>query len=149
MPSPLTLEYYHRRAAGGAGLLVTDGIALKDPLSQFRSTIPNLHGAALPAWKSITQAVHDEGAAIVAQLWHAGLSREAEHCEDPRPSIGPGNRLPDGGRTGRAMSHNDIANTITAYGRAARNAYEAGFDGVNVYGAHRYLIDQSFWDQTN
>lgn len=149
VPSPLALEYYRRRAAGGAGLLVTEGIALEDPLSQFRSTIPDLHGAALPAWKRITQAVHDEGAAIVAQLWHAGLSREVEHCQDPRPSIGPGTRLPGSGRTGRAMSHNEISDTITAYGRAARNAYEAGFDGVNVHGAHGYLIDQFFWDQAN
>ena len=106
--------------------------------------------------------MHDAGARIFAQLWHVGLIRkpqvdgvgllyEDRPTSDDRLSpsgIIGGNGLPLE-RVGRPATLEEIRGAIEAYGAAARTAKALGFDGVEIHGAHGYLIDQFLWDQTN
>ncbi|MFC3173685.1 12-oxophytodienoate reductase [Novosphingobium bradum] len=154
------VDYYRRRAEGGTGLIITEGIAvnLDGTLDQ---TIPRLDcEASRMAWRAVTDAVHQAGAKIIAQLWHTGLMRGMQSGEagDEGRRLGPSAVYPiiDGqGETvsvfaeGEAMSRADIARTIADCATFARRAEEAGFDGVEIHGAHGYLFDEFFWDKTN
>ncbi|MBV1688929.1 12-oxophytodienoate reductase [Novosphingobium sp. G106] len=102
------------------------------------------------AWRDVAAAVHGAGAAIFMQLWHTGLGRKASGTDNPlEPSIGPSGFLPAQELPGRAMEPQDFDDVIESFGLAAEMAERAGFDGVNIHGAHGYLIDQFFWERTN
>jgi len=157
--APTAVDYYRRRALGGTGLILTEGIAISE-IGARMASVPQLGaGAALEAWRPVTAAVHEAGGAIMAQLWHTGLGRQRHMAADPaKPSVGPVSiYLPDdsphaaGGlyEPGRAMEQEDIDATVDDYATAAVNAREAGFDGVEVHAAHGYLIDQFLWAATN
>lgn len=152
IPTADMARYYARRAAGGAGLIVTEGVAV-DSAGRFGTSVPRLFGRdVLPAWRSLVSAVHDEHAAILAQLWHVGAfspsmvgmvdSLDAERLS-PSGLAAPGRPF------GRDMLPVDIDRTIEAFATAAVLAQAAGFDGVEIHGAHGYLIDQFLWKETN
>jgi 2,4-dienoyl-CoA reductase-like NADH-dependent reductase (Old Yellow Enzyme family) len=139
--------YYARRAAGGCAMVITEGIAIPHPVAEQNSRIPNFSGANLPRWRSVSDAVHVAGGAIVAQLWHAGLYRDQADTRNPEtPSIAPSivGKAPV-----RAMTEEDMADVVDAYAVAAKDACELGFDGIEIHGAHGYLPDQFFWPRTN
>jgi len=154
------IAYYRRRAEGGVGLILSEGIGTSE-LGAYTATVPRLDTApAIAMWKRVTDAVHGAGARMMAQLWHTGLGRLRQDSRDPlRASIGPMEEyLPEesplraaGGSfaSGRAMSLQDIGEAIEEYGRAAAAAQQAGFDGIELHAAHGYLIDQFFWAETN
>jgi 2,4-dienoyl-CoA reductase-like NADH-dependent reductase (Old Yellow Enzyme family) len=153
------IGYYRRRAEGGAGLILTEGIATSD-IGAHTATVPHLTpGPAADMWRRVNDDVHAVGGKIMAQLWHTGLGRMREFAADPeQPSIGPvaeylpaDTPLAAGGihPPGRAMSQADIDATIEEYAAAAANAQAAGFDGIELHAAHGYLIDQFFWSQSN
>ncbi|MDR3659271.1 MAG: 12-oxophytodienoate reductase, partial [Mycobacterium sp.] len=76
VPGANVAEYYARRAAGGVGLIITEGVRLGDPAATGSFDIPTLVGAeALAGWGNVTTAVHRHGATIAAQLWHQGAER--------------------------------------------------------------------------
>src|SRR5687767_5591446 len=76
-PNARNVEYYRRRAAGGVGLVITEGTTVGHPAANAYPDVPALDGAeALQGWKSVVDAVHAEGAGIVAQLWHVGSVRQ-------------------------------------------------------------------------
>jgi 2,4-dienoyl-CoA reductase-like NADH-dependent reductase (Old Yellow Enzyme family) len=78
IPGADVAEYYARRAAGGVGLIITEGIRLAEPEAGWPSGIPTLVGDdALAGWRAVTRAVHGHGGAIAAQLWHQGAERSA------------------------------------------------------------------------
>jgi len=151
-------SYYRRRAEGGVGLILTEGIAV-NPIGAWKANIPSLFGdAAIAAWAPVVKAVHDAGAKIIAQLWHAGLGRvraKAHHADCD--SLGPGSKyahLPaptaeTGFAEGREMTQGDIDSTIKDYAAAALTSKLLGFDGVELHAAHGYLIDEFFWSTTN
>jgi 2,4-dienoyl-CoA reductase-like NADH-dependent reductase (Old Yellow Enzyme family) len=152
IPTADMARYYARRAAGGAGLIITEGVAV-DAAGRFGTSVPRLFGRdVLPAWRALVSAVHDEHAAILAQLWHVGAfspsmvgmvdSLDAERLS-PSGLAAPGRPF------GRAMLPVDIDRTIEAFATAAVLAQAAGFDGVEIHGAHGYLIDQFLWNETN
>ena len=164
VPTADVAEYYRRRAAGGVGLVVTEGTAIDHPLAVDGGAIPRMHGdAALAGWRAVVDAVHGEGAVIVPQLWHQGPLRDPARSALPDE---PGQR-PSGlwGTPGvvsyepdyiarvspptRPMTQEEIADVIAAFGRSARFAADAGFDGIAIHGAHGYLIDSFFWPDTN
>lgn len=148
VPSAAAPAYYARRAAGGAGLIVTEGVAIPHPVAHQSKRIPHLYGTApLARWGEVTAAVHAAGSRIFAQLWHCGLGRWEELTDNPQEaSIAPS---AVGKRPVRAMQERDIVEVIAAFAAAALNARQAGFDGVELHGAHGYLLDQFFWSRTN
>lgn len=154
VPSAEMAAYYRRRAAGGVGLILTEGTP-PDLTGSFGSTVPRFYGEdALAGWSTIVDAVHDENAAIFAQLWHVGafspsLIGMAGSFEKEPVRHGPSGLAGPGLPFGHTMDGDDIDAAIDSYATAARNAKEIGFDGIEIHGAHGYLPDQFFWKQTN
>ena len=137
IPGPNVAAYYRRRAEGGVGLIVTEGTFINDPVAGFDANVPRFHGEdALAGWGRVAEAVHAAGGLIFPQLWHVGNvpPRDKPLPEHVRP-VSPGNA--------------NVDLLIDAYAKAARDAQDLGFDGVELHGAHGYLIDQFFWDRTN
>lgn len=154
VPNDLMVEYYRQRA--GAGLIVTEGTQIS-PLGKGYMDTPGIHSAEqTQAWRRITEAVHGEGGRIAAQLWHVGrVSHASFHDGDLPVSASDApfrNRTTVRGDDGaptriecptpRAMTLDDIADTVADYGRATHNARDAGFDLVEIHGAHGYLLHQ-------
>ena len=151
MPSPLMADYYARRAAADVGLVITEGVAINRPGALDDPNVPNFWGDALPSWGGVAERVHAAGGKIFPQLWHVGaMSSNRSHWVDgdPRIESPSGLHAPDVA-LGRSMNDADIAGVIAAYADAARDAQALGFDGVEVHGAHGYLIDQFLWQPTN
>lgn len=156
VPDALVATYYAQRA--GAGLIVTEGAQVSEQARGYLFT-PGLHSKAqVQGWKAVTAVVHEAGGAIFAQLWHVG---RVAHC-----SVQPGERAPvssmakaaegvqafgyreDGTpgqmptSTPRALAADELASITADFVAAARNAIEAGFDGVEIHGANGYLFEQ-------
>jgi len=139
--SEANLAYIKRRARGGAGLIITE-IASVHPSG---SVIPNELGAYddrfIPGLKKIADAVHAAGNKVALQLHHAG--RESLYLLQERKAIAPSAiRSLVFGLTPREITREEIQEIIAAFGAAARRGMEAGFDAVEVHGAHGYLITQ-------
>ena len=150
IPTDAVESYYARRAAGGAGLIITEGTCIDHRAANGYRDVPAFYGAGLEGWQRVARAVHNEGALIVPQLWHVGSVRRRGMEPDPVvPGIGPVDILEGGERVVEAMSEDDIAGVAQSYARAARAAEELGFDGVEIHGAHGYLIDQFLWGRSN
>lgn len=147
VPGRDVADYYARRAAGGVGLVITEGVRLADPAAGFPASVPTLAGdAALAGWRRVTSAVHAGGAVIAAQLWHQGSERnDADGVEPVSPSGIDGRGEPKG----RALSARDLAGVADLYAQAALNARQVGFDAVEIHGAHGYLLDEFLWEKTN
>lgn len=152
VPGEDVAGYYARRAAAGVGLIVTEGTYVGHDSAGQSDRIPRFHGAEqLAGWTKVADAVHAAGGAIVPQLWHIGMVREAG---DPpyteAPAVGPsGIRLNGTEGTGKAMTLADLDEVVAAFAEAAATAERIGFDGVELHGAHGYLIDQFLWAGTN
>ncbi len=156
-PQALNVEYYRQRAT--AGLIISEGSQISPDAVGYPAT-PGIHSAEqIAGWKKVTDAVHQQGGHIFLQLWHCG---RVSH-----PSMLPGNALPvapsaiqpEGQAvtyqgylpfvTPHAMDLSDISRTIEQFSTAAKNALEAGFDGVEIHGANGYLLDQFLRDGAN
>jgi len=162
VPGENVARYYRRRAEGGVGLIITEGTFIPHPSAGHDQNAPRIYGDdALRGWTRVVKDVHGAGARIFAQLWHVGLVRKPqvegvnvyEERSDSGGRVSPsgiigGNGLPFQ-LVGQPATVNEIRDVIKAYGVAARTAMELGFDGVEVHGAHGYLIDQFLWDRTN
>src|SRR5690606_41140990 len=98
----------------------------------------------------VVEEVHAAGAAIIPQLWHVGAVRREGTEPDPSvPGYSPSGLYKPGRPNGRAMTRQDIQDVVQAFAQAAADAKALGFDGVELHGAHGYLIDQGFWEGTN
>lgn len=142
--------YYARRAAAGVGLLITEGVYVSED-SGPSTRVPRLFGEAqLAAWTRLVADVHAAGGRIVPQLWHLGAAR-GDHAEfNPElPSLSPSGIAPNGSARGRAATIEELARIRDDFARAAAAAKDAGFDGVELHGAHGYLLDQFLWAGTN
>ncbi|WP_055698599.1 MULTISPECIES: NADH:flavin oxidoreductase [Streptomyces] len=151
VPGADVAEYYARRAAGGVGLIVTEGTYVDHASAGSSHRVPRFHGdAALAGWQKVAEAVHTAGGKIVPQLWHVGATRnDGEGPFPDAPPAGPSGLDLDGAAKGHAMTSADIDEVIAAFARAAADAERLGFDGVELHGAHGYLIDQFLWGRTN
>lgn len=151
VPHAQVVEYYRRRAAADVGLIITEGTTVDHPAANGYPNVPRFHGEdALAGWKKVVDAVHAEGGRIVPQLWHVGSVRRLGTEPDASvPGYGPSEKLKDGQVVVHGMSHADIRDVIEAFARAARDAKAIGMDGVEIHGAHGYLIDQFFWAASN
>jgi 2,4-dienoyl-CoA reductase-like NADH-dependent reductase (Old Yellow Enzyme family) len=139
VPGADVAAYYRRRTEGGVALIITEGTFVH-PMAGFHPQVPRFYGdQALAGWRRVAEHVHAAGGRIFPQLWHVGMV--VSPGQDPKPGVkpmGPAN-----------MSQADIDAMIEAYAKCAQAAQALGFDGVELHGAHGYLIDQFFWGATN
>ncbi|WP_329120806.1 NADH:flavin oxidoreductase [Streptomyces sp. NBC_01465] len=152
IPGEDVVSYYARRAAAGVGLIVTEGTYVGHDSAGDSGRVPRFHGEEqLAGWKKVVDAVHAAGGTIVPQLWHIGMVRKAgapPYAE--APAVGPsGVTSADAEVTGKAMTQQDLDDVVAAFAQAAADAERLGFDGVELHGAHGYLVDQFFWEGTN
>jgi 2,4-dienoyl-CoA reductase-like NADH-dependent reductase (Old Yellow Enzyme family) len=155
VPGPDVAAYYRRRGEGGVGLIITEGTYVDHPAAGFDPNVPRFYGeqaVSTPGvgWRRVVEQVHAAGGLIFPQLWHVGMliSSALQPREGIRP-IGPSGFSKPGEKTGETMTPADIGAVIDAFAKGARDAQAAGFDGVELHGAHGYLLDQFFWEQTN
>ncbi len=161
LPTSDTATYYEQRA--GAGLIITEGTQ-PSAVGQGYPFTPGLHThEQVEAWRQVTRAVHEAGGVIVAQLMHTGRIGHPSNTEavghgaltpvgpSPVPAAGPlftaaspkEHVVPD------ELTEDQIQQTIADFATAARNAVEAGFDGVEIHGANGYLLHQFLATNTN
>jgi len=151
VPNDLVAEYYGQRA--GAGLIITEGTS-PSPNGLGYARIPGIFSQAqVEGWKKVTSAVHQKGGKIVIQLMHTGrISHELNLPEGARvlaPSaVKPAGQMWTDAQQMQdfpvptAMTAEDLVNTKAEFVTAAKNAIEAGFDGVELHGANGYLLEQ-------
>ncbi|MEV7181667.1 alkene reductase [Kitasatospora sp. NPDC093679] len=156
-PTELMATYYAQRA--GAGLIVTEGIQ-PSPVGQGYPDTPGLHTAGqVQAWRRVTDAVHREGGVIFAQLMHTGRIGHPALLPDGLVPVAP-SAVPAPGQvfthegpqdfvTPKELTEAEIHRTIADFAAAARNAIDAGFDGVEIHGANGYLVHQFLAPNTN
>jgi N-ethylmaleimide reductase len=156
VPTALQAEYYSQRAS--AGLIVAEATAISCDGFGWADT-PGLWSAEqVRGWRRVTNAVHDAGGRIIAQLWHTGAIAHPDLRGGTRPlsasdvnlhqeSVTPTGRKPT--VKPRPMSIDEIRQTVADYARAARNAVEAGFDGVQILANYLYLLSQFLNRTTN
>ncbi|WP_395298126.1 NADH:flavin oxidoreductase [Kitasatospora hibisci] len=152
VPGEDVRSYYARRAAAGVGLIVTEGTYVGHESAGQSDDVPRFHGEEqLAGWARVAEDVHEAGGTIVPQLWHIGMvRRQGDPPFADAPAIGPsGVRLDGTEGTGRAMTRTDLDAVIGAFAEAAAAAERIGFDGVELHGAHGYLLDQFLWAGTN
>ena len=151
VPGADVAAYYRRRAENGVGLIVTEGTVIDHPASTDSVRVPRFSGdEALAGWGRVAAAVHEAGGRIMPQIWHVGMRRAPGTGPFPdATSAGPSGINVAGEQTAPALSEQEIRSLVDAYGRAAGHARRLGFDGVEIHGAHGYLIDQFFWSFTN
>ncbi|MEN2506045.1 NADH:flavin oxidoreductase [Stutzerimonas stutzeri] len=151
VPTVEVVEYYRRRAASGVGLIITEGTTVGHAAANGYPQVPRFYGEdALAGWRAVVDAVHAAGGKIVPQLWHVGNVRRKG--TEPEPDVlgyGPMEKLKDGQVVVHGMTKQDIQAVITAFAQAAADAKAIGMDGVEIHGAHGYLIDQFFWEGSN
>lgn len=150
VPGPKNAEYYRRRAAGGVGLILSEGTVVHRPASRNLPHIPLFHSEApLGGWGQVIEAVHGAGGKMGPQIWHTGAVPSSDQgfargaLDSPSGLNGPDQPA------GEPMSEEAIADTVAAFARAAADAKALGFDTLEIHGAHGYLIDQFFWSGTN
>jgi len=154
--SAMNIEYYRQRS--NAGLIISEGTQVS-PLGKGFIATPGIYSdAQVEGWKPITQAVHDAGSRIVAQIWHVGRVTHADLTGGVQP-VAPSNVRPNAmvhthnGKVDlqqpRALSVEDIKIIVGQYRVGAANAIRAGFDGIELHGANGYLIDQFLRDGAN
>jgi 2,4-dienoyl-CoA reductase-like NADH-dependent reductase (Old Yellow Enzyme family) len=151
IPDAKVVEYYRRRARAGVGLIITEGTTVGHKAANGYPDVPQFHGdKALAGWRRVVEAVHAEGGKIVPQLWHVGNVRKLGTPPEPEvPGYGPMEKRKGDRVVVHGMSYADIAEVIAAFAQAAADAKAIGMDGVEIHGAHGYLIDQFFWEGSN
>ena len=150
VPGPDVAAYYRRRAEGGVGLILTEGTSPNHPQAANMPQIPHLYGdEALAGWAKVVEGVHEAGGRIFSQIWHVGAVQGQTTPKLPTAPISPSGLLKPGVKIGEPMTLAEVEAMINAYGQAAVDAQRVGFDGIELHGAHGYLIDQFFWQATN
>lgn len=148
VPVDLMTEYYTQRSTPG-GLLIAEATFISPMAGEYRGA-PGLYSKEqIEAWKKVTAAVHEKDGYIYSQLWHVGratssklLPNNATPVSASAVAIQGKNMLGEDYEVPRELSVEEIKQTVQDYAQAAKNAIEAGFDGVEIHGANGYLIDQ-------
>ncbi len=150
VPSELAVTYYSQRAS--AGLIVTEATQIS-PMGQGYFKTPGIYSLEqVRAWSSIVEAVHQSGGRIFLQLWHVGRISHSSLLPNNAQPVAPSAIRANSQTliaTGfapvsepLALTANGIQETLEDFRRAAANAKQAGFDGVEIHAANGYLIDQ-------
>jgi 2,4-dienoyl-CoA reductase-like NADH-dependent reductase (Old Yellow Enzyme family) len=150
-PTPKMVSYLRRCAAGGVGLIISESTSPDHPSAYWQPMMGRLEPATAGAWREVIDAVRDEGAVYLQQLWHPGSMRKVAegHALAQYPAWSPSGLIQTGRSNGHAMTRQDLEELKQAYVRAAEQAQTLGADGIEVHAAHGYLLDQFLWSQTN
>lgn len=163
IPNELMATYYRQRT--GAGFMVTEGTQI-EPRGQGYAWTPGIHSPEqIEGWRKVTNAVHAAGGVIFAQLWHVGrvshtslqpggqapVAPSAIAADSVKVFIetGPGAGILTPPSMPRALTTVEVKEMVELYAQAARNALEAGFDGVEIHCANGYLVNQFISAHTN
>jgi 2,4-dienoyl-CoA reductase-like NADH-dependent reductase (Old Yellow Enzyme family) len=138
---PEIVSLYSKLAEGGAGLIIKGHLYVTNAGKAHTGMAGISEDHHLHGLKRLTEAVHKQESSIVAQLNHAGLHSVVDRA-------GPSEYVEQGWKA-RALSGDEIGGIVEAFGDAAENAMVAGFDGVQVHGAHGYLVSQFLSSLTN
>jgi N-ethylmaleimide reductase len=158
VPGPLAAQYYAQRAS--AGLIVAEATQVSAQAQGYADTPGCYTDDQVSGWKRVTDAVHAKGGTIVLQLWHTGRVSHTSFQKDGQAPVGPSALRANtktfvAGQgfvevsTPRALELDEIPGIIEDFRFAGARAIEAGFDGVEVHGAHGYLLDAFLRDGTN
>jgi len=157
VPSPLAVEYYGQRAS--AGLLITEASQVSQEGQGYQDTPGIYSREQVAGWRKVTDRVHEKGGRIFIQLWHVGRVSHTSLQPNGGAPVAPsavrakGKTFVGGTFTDisepRALELSEIPGIIDSFKRAAANALEAGFDGVEIHGANGYLLDQFAKDGAN
>jgi len=148
-PTPQLFDLYRRLARGRVGLIVTGYASVSaDGRSPFPGMLGIHHDAHVPRHRELVDHVHEHGAKVAMQIAHCGRQTTADAIGEP--PLGP-SAVRDGSTftTPRVMDEGDIERAVEDFGQAARRVREAGFDAVQLHGAHGYLINQFLCPHTN
>lgn len=161
IPNEALVEYYTQRSTPG-GFLITEGTLISSTAAGFPHCPGIYTKEQVEAWKKVVDAVHAKRAIIFCQLWHVGRASHqvyqpggaAPISSTSKPISKRGRIILPGGTTDfypkpRPLKTSEIPEVVAHYRQAALNAIEAGFDGIEIHGAHGYLIDQFLKDGIN
>jgi N-ethylmaleimide reductase len=158
VPGPFAAEYYAQRAT--AGLIIAEATQVSAQAQGYADTPGCYTDDQVAGWKTVTDAVHDKGGTIVVQLWHTGRVSHTSFQQDGAAPVAPsalrantktfvaGQGFVDVSMP-RALDLAEIPGIIADFRHASKRAIEAGFDGVEIHGAHGYLLDAFLRDGTN
>ncbi|MEV0608987.1 FAD-dependent oxidoreductase [Polymorphospora rubra] len=147
-PTRRHAAYHAERAAGGVGLIVTEAIRVHPTSAGRHISLGSFDDSSIPAYAAVADAVHEHGAALFAQIMHAGRQANGDATRTAAWSASP---LPwaTGAHVPHAMGHADIAVVVAAFAGAARRMREAGYDGLEVHAGHGHLLQQFLSPKTN
>lgn len=150
IPGDDVRDYYARRAQS-IGMVISEGTCVNHPAANAYERIPFFFGEeSLAGWKRVIEAVQANGAAFVPQLWHTGSARHPGASPDKSvPAYTPSGLTQQLEPLCHQMTRQDIADVVEAFAQAAADAQRLGCDGVEIHGAHGYLIDEFFWENSN
>ncbi|KAL3141539.1 hypothetical protein ABBQ32_004789 [Trebouxia sp. C0010 RCD-2024] len=165
VPQSAAAEYYSQRATGGLMLTEATCVAIE---AHGYPNVPGIYTQEqIEAWKPIVKAVHNKKSPFFLQLWHTGRASSVDYQPGGKPMPSstskpiPGKEYtiftPDGSKQAafedlpppRAVAISEIPGLVDLYRVGARNSMKAGFDGVEIHGAHGYLIDQFLKESIN
>ena len=143
LPTERHAAYYRERAIGGAAMIVVEPMPVHAAAVLTRGNFRHCDDVVIPHFKKVTDAIKDNGAVAIQQLYHVGQHGDADNAFHAAwsPSGLPSYHDSDGSHT---MTGNEIEETIDGFVQAARRCHEAGFDGVEVWAAYHSMLDQ-FW----
>jgi len=157
VPHALNVEYYRQRAS--AGLILSEATCISPEAVGYPLTPGIWNPDQVIGWKAVTAAVHAAGGKIFCQLWHVGRISHPDLQPNGQLPVAPSAIKPAGDAitlqgpkpfvTPRALEIEELQGIIAAYQNAAKNALEAGFDGVEVHAANGYLLDEFLRDGSN
>ncbi|XVE54840.1 hypothetical protein DITRI_Ditri03aG0114700 [Diplodiscus trichospermus] len=158
IPQPHGALYYSQRATKG-GFLISEATVISESARGYPNTPGIWSKEQVEAWKPIVDAVHAKGGIFFCQIWHVGRVSTYDYQPNRQAPVSSTSKqltpqiLPDGTEAvyspPRRLSTDEIPQVVNEFRLAARNAMEAGFDGVEIHGAHGYLIDQFMKDEVN
>ena len=157
VPQDINVTYYAQRAS--AGLIITEATPIS-LMAHGYPAVPGIHSfEQVAGWKKVVDAVHARDGKIYMQLWHVGRISHPSLLPDNALPVAPSAIKPAGQAftyaglqdyvTPRALETGEIPGLVATYAQAARNAMDAGFDGVEVHAGNGYLLDQFLRASTN
>ncbi len=156
VPTPLMAEYYSQRAS--AGLIISEGSQVSEQGVGYPATPGIYNEEQVKGWKTVTDAVHKKNGHIFLQLWHVGRISHPSFHNGELP-VAPSAIAPKGNVATyegmkpfvapRALETDEMEQIVEQFKNGAKNAIEAGFDGVEIHSANGYLLDQFLRDGTN